>query len=366
MKRSLKISLVSILVILVILGIGTSVFINKTLNETNIYSGVKIENINVGELSKKEAESKLKSELDSGLENKEIVIVGEDYSKSLKYKELGVKNNYNKAVEQAYKIGREGNTTTKLKEIYTVKNDGKNINVETIKDSDSVSQIVEAIGEELYIEKKEATIKYSGGSFIVSDDSVGRSVDKELLEKNLYEAINHSETVELPMNIDKPKKTKELLSEVKEEVGTYSTKFKEEDENRVFNIQRASNSIDDKLIMPGETFSFNSTTGPRSLKAGYKEATVIMNGEFVPGEGGGVCQVSSTLYNTLLNSKVSIVERHGHSKPISYVPAGKDATVAFNALDLKFKNNYNTPVYIKSSVSSDTLIITMYGNKSSN
>ena len=137
-----------------------------------------------------------------------------------------------------------------------------------------------------------------------------------------------------------------------------------EDSNRVFNIQRASNSIDNKLVLPGETFSFNSTTGPRSLKAGYKEATVIMNGEFVPGEGGGVCQVSSTLYNTLLDSKISIVERHSHSLPISYVPPNKDATVAFNVLDLKFKNNYNSPVYIKSSVAGDTLIITLYGNKS--
>lgn len=366
MKRSLKISSISILAVLILLGIGSLLFINKTLDKTNIYSGVRIEHIDVGEISKDDAKFKLEKKLDSALESKEIEIVGNDYSKILKYKELGVKNDYDKAVKQAYKVGREGTALTKLKEIYDVKSNGKNIDIEIIKNSENIDQIVKSISEELYTEKKEATINYSGGNFIVTDDLVGRSVDKDLLEKSLYEAINHTQTVELPLIADKPKKTKELLSQVKEEIGTYSTKFKTNDQNRVFNIQRASNSIDDKLVMPGETFSFNSNTGPRSLKAGYKEATVIMNGEFVPGEGGGVCQVSSTLYNTLLNSNMSIVERHAHSKPISYVPPGKDATVAFDVLDLKFKNNYSAPVYIKSNVAGDTLMITMFGNKSAN
>ncbi len=148
-----------------------------------------------------------------------------------------------------------------------------------------------------------------------------------------------------------------------EELGEYSTKFKLSEANRAFNIQRASNAIDNKVVLPGETFSFNSTTGPRSYKTDYKEAKAILNGKFVPSPGGGVCQVSSTLYNALLNSKLKIVERHPHSVPVSYVPFGKDATVSFDTLDLKFKNNYSFPVYIKSSVTGDTITVKIYSNK---
>ncbi len=364
MKKSLKITLVSVVAILILVIIGASVFANKILSETNIYSGVKVKNVDVGGLSKNDAQVKLKSELDKGLEDKEITIVGEEYSKILKYKELGVKNDYNKAVEEAYKVGREGNFFVKLKEINNAKRKGENIDIAIKKDSNSVKKIVDSIANELYIKKKEATIRLSNGNFIVTDDVIGKAIDKELLEKNLYEAINKSDSVKLNLTIDKPRATKALLSQVREQIGTYSTKFKLGDSSRVFNIQRASNSINNKVVLPGETFSFNSTTGPRSLGAGYKEATVIMNGEFVPGEGGGVCQVSSTLYNTLLNSKVNIVERHSHSKPISYVPTGRDATVTYNALDLKFKNNYSSPVYIKATVVGDSIIITLYGNKS--
>ena len=200
MKRSLKISLISILAVLILLGIGSSLFINKTLDKTNIYSGVKIENIDVGEISKDDAKSKLEKELDSNLESKEVEIVGNDYSKVLKYEELGVKNDYDNALKQAYEIGREGTTLTKLKEIYDVKNNGKNIDIEIIKNSENVDQIVKSISEELHIEKKEATINYSAGNFIVTDDLEGQAVDKDTLRKNLYEAINHSQTVELSFN----------------------------------------------------------------------------------------------------------------------------------------------------------------------
>lgn len=146
------------------------------------------------------------------------------------------------------------------------------------------------------------------------------------------------------------------------ELSSFTTKFKAGESNRVFNIQRVSNAINNKVVLPGETFSFNATTGPRSYKAGYKKALVIQNGKFVEDEGGGVCQVSTTLYNTLLNAKMQIVQRHPHSKPISYVPVGRDAAVAYNYLDLKFKNNRNVPVSIKSSVSGNTITVKMYSN----
>ncbi len=317
----------------------------------------------VGGLNEQSAEKTLTEKLDEKLETRELLIAGEDYYKIVTYKELGVKNDYNKAAKEAYKIGRTGNIFYRLKEIYDVSFKGKNIDIEVIKDTEKIKEIVEVVDAEASKEKQDATIRLTNGQFIVSDEIVGRVVNTENLEEKIEASIDNFDSVDITIKLDKPKATKELLSEVKEELGVYTTKFGLRDSNRVFNIQRSSNSIDNMVVLPGDTFSFNSTTGPRSLKAGYKNATVISNGEFVPGEGGGVCQVSSTLYNTLLNSHVNIVERHSHSLPISYVPPGRDATVAFDVLDLKFKNNYSSPVYIKSAVAGNTITIRLYGNK---
>lgn len=360
MSKTVKITLISIFTILLL---TTIILTYSILKKSSIYEGVRIEDIYVGGISKSDAEKKLKNSLDKELKNKEILLVADDYSKNIKYGELDVKNNYKKSVNEAYKVGRNGNIFSRLNEIYDARVNGKDINLEIIKNSQKIKRITEEVDSQVSREKKEATITYSNGGFIVTEELVGKNVNKEELEKRIDASIENAESIDIPIKLDEPTATRELLSQVKDVIGIYTTEFTMNDQNRVYNIQRSSNSIDDKVILPGETFSFNNTTGPRSLAAGYREATVIMNGEFVPGEGGGVCQVSSTLYNTVLNSGVTIVERHSHSLPISYVPPGKDATVAYDVLDLKFKNNYSTPIYIKSYVSGNQLTIKLYGNR---
>ena len=362
MNKVLKIILASLLAILLV---ATGVFTYCVLNEPDIYNGVSVKNINVASLDKKNAEKRLEQSLQEDLEKREILIVGEGYSKNFDYKQLGVSYDYKKAADKAYKLGRDGNLITRLKDIYDIRINGKDIDLEIVKNREKIKKVLEQVNKEVSKEKIDASIKLVGGGFVVTDESVGKIVDKDKLEKKLDASIGNYASVDIPIELDKPVATKKLLSKVREKLGTYTTKFTTTDQNRVFNIQKSSNAINDIVVLPRETFSFNSTTGPRSLKAGYKEATVIMNGEFVPGEGGGVCQVSSTLYNTIANSGVEIVERHKHSKPISYVPPGQDATVAYDILDFKFKNNYKAPIYIQSSVHDGNLTINLYGNKES-
>lgn len=360
MSKVIKITLASLLAIILV---AVAVFIFCVLREPNIYSGVTVKNVSVGGLDKKTAEKRLKDTLQKKLEEKEMLIVGEGYSENFSYKELDVSYDYKTAVDKAYKLGRDENIITRLKDIYDIRMNGKDVDLEIVKNKKKIKEVVDQVDEEVSTEKIDATIKLGGGGFVFTDEVVGKVVDSEKLEKKLDASIDNYDSVDIPIKLDQPQATRELLSKVREELGSYTTKFTTNDQNRVFNIQKSSNSINDMVILPGDTFSFNSTTGPRSLKAGYKEATVIMNGEFVPGEGGGVCQVSSTLYNTIANSGVEIVERHKHSKPIGYVPPGQDATVAYDILDFKFKNNYKAPIYIQSSVGQGTLTIKLYGNK---
>ncbi|WP_245684738.1 VanW family protein [Orenia metallireducens] len=144
-------------------------------------------------------------------------------------------------------------------------------------------------------------------------------------------------------------------------ISTYTTYFDKSDINRYKNIEISAKKINGEMIMPGEIFSFNEVVGPRTKEAGYKEAIEIINGEFVQGIGGGVCQVSSTLYNSVLLANLEIIERDNHSRPVAYIPMGRGATVYYNYIDFKFRNNSGSPIIIISRIVNNKLTITILG-----
>lgn len=148
--------------------------------------------------------------------------------------------------------------------------------------------------------------------------------------------------------IDKLKEAKAMEYPVT--MGAYKTTFATGG-GRGENIRLSTETMNNVVILPGETVSFNTITGPKTKARGYKTATVIVNGKYTDGIGGGVCQTSSTLFNASLLANLEITERHNHGLRSSYVPAGRDATVSDGYLDLKLKNPYDFPVKIRASVS---------------
>ena len=140
-------------------------------------------------------------------------------------------------------------------------------------------------------------------------------------------------------------------------LGKSTSNFASSPSNRKFNIKKAVNALNGKVIQPGEIFDFNRLVGPTSQAKGYRNAKVITDGEFVDGYGGGVCQVSSTLFNAALNSGMDIVQRRNHSLRISYYPAGYDAAVNYGSLNFKFKNTYKVPVKIKATADNKNITI---------
>ena len=165
-------------------------------------------------------------------------------------------------------------------------------------------------------------------------------------------AIVHRSVVvsEEPSIIDK------LLAE-------YTTKFNAYQTERAANIILAARLINNRVLRPRQIFSYNETVGERTIEAGFKTAPVIVNKKVSSGVGGGICQVSSTLYNTVLESKLEIVERHPHSIQVNYVPRGRDATVAYNSLDFQFKNNLNRYIIIKTEITKGKLKIKIFSLK---
>lgn len=149
-------------------------------------------------------------------------------------------------------------------------------------------------------------------------------------------------------------------------LSTYSTKYSVRDRDRTTNLQLAASKINGTVLMPGETFSYNKVVGERTIAAGYKEAPIYLNGQVVDGLGGGICQITSTLYNAVLYSNLEIVERSNHQFIPSYVTASRDATVVYGSIDFKFKNNRDYPIKLLCSVSNGIAKFDIYGLKSNN
>ena len=151
-----------------------------------------------------------------------------------------------------------------------------------------------------------------------------------------------------------------------DQLSSFSTSFKSSNSNRSTNIRLCASKINGIVLMPGETFSFNSTVGKRTPEAGYKEAPAYLNGKTIMDYGGGICQVSSTLYNAVLYSNLEITERYNHGYQPSYVKSGLDATVSWGGPDFKFTNNRNYPIKIMTDTSNKILNIYIYGLKTEN
>ncbi len=206
----------------------------------------------------------------------------------------------------------------------------------------------------------------------ITQDPVTIHPEVEGIDFDIEEAkqiLNEEKEIyEIPLIITKPKVT---MSQIGSEafpdlLATYSTKYDGGNTNRTTNLKLACEKINDKVILPGETFSYNKTLGERTISAGYKEAKVYENGQVVDGIGGGICQVSSTLYNSVLMANMEVIERRNHQFITSYTPAGRDATVVYGMTDLKFKNTRTYAVKIKATCSNGIITISIYGIKEEN
>jgi vancomycin resistance protein YoaR len=169
--------------------------------------------------------------------------------------------------------------------------------------------------------------------------------------------------IEVPLLAIHANVDSELLAFIREKpIGHYVTYFNANNRNRSNNIALAAKTINNHVLFPGETFSFNEVVGKRTEAKGYLLASVIVRGELSEGIGGGICQVSSTLYNSVDRAGLKIVQRYSHSRNVPYVPSGRDATVSWDGPDLKFQNQYNQPILIRTNAGGGTVIVTLYSS----
>ncbi|TGA96578.1 hypothetical protein E4665_14880 [Sporolactobacillus shoreae] len=169
--------------------------------------------------------------------------------------------------------------------------------------------------------------------------------------------------IEIPLVETYPKVDSELLAHIRvQKIGQYVTFFNAGNESRSHNILLAAQAIDNHVVFPNEVFSFNQVVGQRTTQKGYRTARIIVRGEYSEGVGGGICQVSSTLYNAADRAGLSIVQRYSHSKRVAYVPPGRDATVSWYGPDFRFQNTYNQPILIRAKKYGGSIAFSIYSS----
>lgn len=229
----------------------------------------------------------------------------------------------------------------------------------------------EILPEEINIEKIYNEIKKDAQNAYISREplEVHSHVNGVDFAISLEEAKNileeQKEEYVIPLKITIPEITlndlgKEAFPQI---LGTFSTTYNTSNQNRITNLKLASEKIDGTIILPGETFSYNKVVGERTIAKGYKEAAVYAGGKVVDGIGGGICQLSSTLYNSVLYANLEITSRSNHRFLTSYVTAGRDATVSWGTIDFCFKNTRSYPIKITSEVKNGVVTTSIYGIK---
>ncbi|WP_336773140.1 VanW family protein [Paenibacillus sp. MMO-58] len=207
---------------------------------------------------------------------------------------------------------------------------------------------------------------YIGDRGTIVPEQSGYQLDRDQFATQFYGYFfnNKPSTIEVPLTHVHARVDSELLASIKEKaIGNYVTYYNSNNKNRSHNISLAAKAISNTVVFPGETFSFNRTVGPRTPEKGYLSAPIIVRGELSEGVGGGICQVSSTLFNAIDSAGLKIIQRYSHSRHVPYVMPGRDATVSWDGPDFVFKNQYNQPVLIRAFAGSGRVFVSVYSSE---
>ena len=422
----------SIIILLIIVFAVFIVFTLTTMNNKNILSGVSILGIDISKQSKEDALQTIQNTIEKKLPD-EIKLIHNDYETSIATESLNISFDIEKAINEAYNIGRSGNILENdLTVIKTLLNP-IDITANLTLDEEALKASLSDISSKLPDTVKESSYYIEDGNLILTKGNTGNVIKVDEMANYIKDSIQNltignsslemitEEQSPTPLDIDaihneiykqasdayftqdpyavypsengldfaiSVDEAKAMLQEEKDEyviplkvlypnvttnmigqeafpdlLSSFPTYYNTRDKDRTTNLILAANKINGTVVMPGEVFSYNTVVGERTIAAGYKEAPIYVNGQVEDGLGGGICQVTSTLYNAVVYANLEIVERSNHQFVPSYVTASRDATVVYGSIDFKFKNNRNYPIKILCSVSNGVVNFQIYGLK---
>ena len=366
-KKRLRTTLIIVGIIVSLIGIQL-VIMYSTISKHNlkIYPDVWVEDINLGGMTKNEAKNAVIKNHNNIISKKNITIKLNDKQYTVYTSKLDMKYDYNAVIDKAYDIGRKENF---FKNYFAITSPSKQtFDVKYTYNYAIVDTLLKDIVKDNNKNATDATIiRSNSGQLIVTKDEYGLSVDSSSLKKAIVNKVNNIEkeknlVIQSELKKVNPKIKESDLKGVNTQISSFTTNFGNSNWNRSENIRVSSNAINGKILMPGDIFSFNDVVGDRTVEQGYKTSKEIIGDKYVDGIGGGVCQVSTTLYNAILRANIKSIERYRHTKRSSYIGSGLDATVAYDSLDYRFKNTFSYPIYIESAVYNKNVEFSIYSN----
>ena len=357
---------VALATILVIGSITLAIATNSWVKSGKIAPRVTAGGLAVGGMTADEAVAALNDQWLSSLPETLTITFAEGEWEAER-EELGVQYKLEVAAQQAARIGREGGLLDQMKARLNSRRK-VNVTVPIDIDEEMLDDAMVELAEMVDRDPVDADIEVSGTDVEVIPGVVGRRLDVEETRAAVTTALADpaSRTLEAVVEMVEPAVTAEDLSHIEVVLAEYSTKYRSYQTDRTHNLGIAAGKLNEHVLHPGETFSFNEVVGQRLATDGYREAPIFISGEVEPSLAGGICQIASTLYNVALLANLDMVERHHHSRPVDYVPTGRDATVYWGIYDLKFRNSLKHPVLLLASVGGGYVTFKILGSAEDN
>jgi vancomycin resistance protein YoaR len=333
------------------------------VSASGFFAGSRVEGIDLSGMEYEEAKSLIAEKLhrDDLARVVRVSAGGKEYSLP-----IPSTNNLDEVLVEVFNKGREGSLQERYAVVSGLAQSGAEYSVAVELKTSGIGAFLAKIESENLKPAVDAAVSSfdpASASFTFSDEAPGEAVNAEKLTQQIYQQIADEDFSQglsaeiLPLS---PSVTREELETQNKKLASFTTKTTDV-ANRNNNIRLCAAAFNGHVVAPGEVFSVNALTGPRTAAKGYKDAGAIRDGVLIEEPGGGVCQVSSTLFNAVVRAGLEIVERHNHSWPSDYVEIGMDATIDYPSLDFKFRNNSDAPIYLVSSFSGNQLTVSVYG-----
>lgn len=358
-------SLISLVLVMVVVG---QFFVMETQDPSNVlHNGTVINGVNVGGMESLEAEQLIYEVFKEKSNNFSLSLNYGDKNWTFNKNDFKVNSEIHTIIEEAQKrnaiVDDYNLQTAKLNQM---QKQGVSLNVAFNYIFVGLDEKIDEIVKQIEIEPINSQITFepkNKNCFKITEHKDGLRVNKEQLYFDINEQFNKTNqvSVQIPIVVENAQVTYEDNVKNTSKISTYTTYVSDSTGGRKSNVTKALNHFNGYVINPGEEVSFNKVSGPHTLENGYKIATVIYNGQFVDGVGGGVCQASTTLYNALLLADVEILEVHKHTLPLKYVPLALDSMVSDYVADLKFKNNSEHPIYVQTVCDSESVTVNLFG-----
>ena len=345
---------------------GTTSYAKTTSDE--IAMGVYVEEVNVSGMTKDEAKAAVNEYIAGKTEEKITLTIGEE-ELNVSRADLGVTWSNEEVIDEALGLGKSGNLIRRYKALKDLEFDNKVFELEYTADSELVQTVVSEKCTKYNQKATNVGLKKTSSGFEVVEGKQGVVVDESAATDVILSFIEGEYSAEntkvaVPTMITEPIGSAEELAKVKDLLGSFKTSFKSSDSDRSKNVRTGAGHIDGTILYPGETFSTYEYVNPFTEQNGYAMAGSYLNGKVVDSLGGGICQVSSTLYNAVLMAELEVVERSPHSMMVTYVQPSADAAIAGTYKDFKFKNDTDAPIYIEGYTTDDKQIVfNIYGEE---